>query len=280
MRVVSFVINYRTDEHVARFIESTARALTAAPQIDFQLHVLDNSEKDDRGLAVFRAALGGMAQWAEVRRIERNKGYFGPLSCAQSLVPAGTDYVMYGNADILLESDFFSVLARLRPSGGIIAPSILTVEGSFDQNPLYRTRLSAAKLRRLRAVYSNGAAFRAYCGAGALKERLLSRGGRPRLGSRPDRDIYAGHGALFVFADVGFFLALPEYPVFLYGEELFVAEEARLRGVSWVYEPELLVRDERHASISQLTSDRRRAYLHESISYILSRYYPDGYTTP
>jgi hypothetical protein len=80
---------------------------------------------------------------------------------------------------------------------------------------------------------------------------------------------------VFIFADVDFFLTLPAFPCFLFGEELFVAEEARIAGVSVVYEPSLRVRDVRHASVSQLANEMRRTLLLKSMTFILNQYYTE-----
>ena len=60
---------------------------------------------------------------------------------------------------------------------------------------------------------------------------------------------------------------------YLYGEELFVAEEARRRSLFIRYVPALRVFDTRHAATARLGGERRRRFMKESVDYILRHYY-------
>ena len=277
MNVVVFVVNYRADEQLTEFVRSVQRAQAAAEAVAVTLHVLDNSCRGEEYLASLKERLSRSGFPASVHSTGTNDGYFGPLSLSQSLVPSGADAVIYCNPDLVLEQDFFNELGSARKLGGVLAPSIVAVRDAFDQNPKYRHRLTRAKLVRLRAIYSTRLSFWTLITAGRVKELLASRGAVRRvLGVDSETEIYAPHGSLFVFPDVQFFLDLPRYPCFLFGEELFVAEEARLRGVRVVYTPRLRVQDTRHASVASLGRDRIRTYLLESVSWILQSYYGDA----
>jgi hypothetical protein len=76
-----------------------------------------------------------------------------------------------------------------------------------------------------------------------------------------------------VFTDVDFFRALPPFPCFLFGEELFVAEEARRRQVAIAYEPALRVDDMRSQSVSRLPGEFFRRLMLGSVQFILDTYY-------
>lgn len=266
MRVACFVVNYHADEHVARFRESLTRARARTPECEVALHCIDNSQRSHADAESFRLAEEGAAPWVRVHWNGRNEGYFGPLPRAQALVEPGTDCVIYCNPDILLEEDFLEVLVGLGGAADILAPSLIAVDGGFEENPLYEHRLPVTKVRRVRAIFASQWGFNLYQLAHKLMDRRRNR-------SRAARAIYAGHGAIFVFMNVAFFQRLPPYPCFLYGEELFVAEEARMEGVEWRYEPTLRARDLAHASVSQVTSAALRAYELECLDFLLSRYY-------
>jgi hypothetical protein len=272
MRVTFFIVNYRTDEHVLRLVDSLAVARDAAEGVTVDVHVLDNSKKNEAEASAFGQKLGEARLPARLHHTGTNAGYFGVLPLAQGIVRHGdADCVIYSNPDIAVEADFFLELAAARAMRGVLAPSILTLDRGFDQNPMYEERLPAKKLRRLRTVYGSAPIFTLYSLARTVKEAFA---GHRRAGSR--HEIYAPHGSIFVFTDIEFFLTLPRYPCFLYGEELFVAEEARRREVRIMYEPRLKALDFRHASIALLPRADLRRHLLASVSYILDRYYADG----
>ncbi|MSR21387.1 MAG: hypothetical protein EXR91_10520 [Gemmatimonadetes bacterium] len=279
MHVAIFVVNYRADDHLLRLVESIELAAAASGRTSYEVHVLDNSCKDQQDATDLQAELRNRKHAVALHSTGRNDGYFGVLGLAQSLVPPEADCVIYSNPDVMLADDFFVELERGRTQGGVMAPAIVPVEGGSDQNPQYVDRLNAFKLRYLRAIYARQFTYSAFVTAARIRDRIREMLSRP--GPAPDeespepRTIYAAHGALFVFRDVGFFLSLPAYPCFLFCEELFVAEEARRRGVRVVYNPCLRVSDVRHASISRLPSRAIRAYMHESVCYILTQYYDD-----
>jgi GT2 family glycosyltransferase len=273
MTIAVFAVNYRADAHLIRFVDSVAVAKADAHGTDVSLHVIDNSCKTPSELSELREHLRRDDLQVTLHSSGRNEGYFGGLSFAQSLVTTDTSCVIYCNPDILLERDFFAQMQVLDLSGtGVVAPAIVTLDEGFDQNPFYVDRLSRAKLIRLRAIYSTQATYAAFTLLARVSEMMGRRGRRNRQ-VEGAREIYAPHGAIFVFTSVPFFMALPKYPCFLFGEELFVAEEARAAGVSVSYEPSLKVWDIRHASVSALAPSKLRAYLLESVRHILHRYY-------
>jgi GT2 family glycosyltransferase len=275
MKVLFFVVNFRADRHLLGFVDSLDVARSRCPAAQVSLHIHDNSEKIPSEQEQLLAGLGSARQWATVHFSARNLGYFGALASAQALADASMSCVVFCNPDLRVADDFLERLTGLADiEPGVIAPSILAVGDGFDQNPKYVERLSREKLIRLRRIYSHAISYVAYQGAARIREKLLG----PRRSRPPSSDshVYAPHGSMFVFTDVDFFRRLPPYPCFLFGEELFVAEEARRRRVPVTYRPQLRVTDERHASIRLLGAATRRRLMLESIRYILETYYREG----
>ena len=281
MTVVFFVVNFNADAHLVRFVDSVATARTRAPGSVVKVHVFDNSCKNQIQLTSLQERVQRRDISVEVHSSGRNEGYFGGVPFAQSLIEAGTTSVIYCNPDILLDSDFLLQLEGLPVGGsGVVAPAIVSLDEGFDQNPKYVDRLSLTKLKRLRAIYSTQASFFAFTLLGRLREMFRGDGRGVLRGETIAGEIYAAHGALFIFTDVEFFRRLPPYPCFLFGEELFIAEEARRAGVATVYEPRLRVRDIRHASISTLVRSHLRSYMFESVHHIIDTYYSEDDRRP
>ena len=271
MKVLVFVVNYRADDYLLRLIASLQTAMAQCPEVKLRLHVHDNSEKNIDEQRRQIEAMAEVACWVDVHFSPKNTGYFGSLGLAQALAGPDTDCVIYCNPDLTLAPDFFSVLATIAGgSAGVLAPSIISESDGFDQNPKYILRPTRRKLARLRLIYSNAGTFWMFHVLTLLKERLARDRTPPSRSAMP---IFAAHGSVMLFTDVGFFKSLPPFPCFLFGEELFVAEEAKRRGVPTYYEPRLRVHDVRHASIRLLPKRARREMLHESIRFLLGTYY-------
>jgi len=276
MNVFIFVVNYKEDDHLVRFVQSVAEAQAVCRSANVDVHVLDNSEKTVPELKQLRSLVDVVGVPVTLHSTGTNDGYFGCLRLAQSLVAEGTDCLIYCNPDVLLDADFLLMLEPILGStGGVVAPMILSMKNEAELNPKYRQRLSEGKLRRLHWIYAHRLTYAIFNELARVKEAFCKWGRRLPPAGITSIPIYAAHGAMFIFADVEFFLRLPAFPCFLFGEELFIAEEARIARVSVVYEPSLRVRDVRHASISQLPDDFRRSLSLKSVKFILNQYYTE-----
>jgi GT2 family glycosyltransferase len=278
MKLLFAIVNYKTDEPLLRLLDSIrAAAQPVRGALTVQVTVVDNSQREIAAEGAFVAKLREHYDAVEVEFPRANLGYFGALPAIQGRAAAHqADMVVVSNADLLLANDFFSqLLAQLPTDAAVIAPAIISEGGQgFDQNPKHMQRRSSRDLRRLRLIYSTRVTYSTLILLGKLKERLRPRAPRP-ASSEPVRGgaIYAAHGALFVFTKAQFLQSLPKFEPFLFGEELFVAEEARRQQQVTLYAPALRVYDSRHASTATLGSDRHRRLLRSSIEFILCRYY-------
>lgn len=92
--------------------------------------------------------------------------------------------------------------------------------------------------------------------------------------SYPQMEIYAGHGSFMMFTN-SFFQRYPrlDYPIFLFGEELYFAEVIKNLDMKVLYEPSLRVIDNEHVSTSTLKKKSYFKYNQESIKYILDTFY-------
>lgn len=276
MNVLIFVVNYLADEHLIRFVNSVVLSLKGNDKVSVDMHVLDNSKKTHDELSILRERLDATGLSVDLHDHNTNSGYFGGLALAQSLVNDNVDCLLYCNPDIILESNFFTVLNNTQQDSnvGVIAPAILSKQDGFDQNPKYCERLRESKLQRLKKIYSNIFFFNGFNMLARIKE-VISRFKKIENKSKVPHsaDIYAPHGSIFIFSDPVFFKKLPAFPCFLFGEELFVAEEALIANKRIVYEPELQVLDVRHASINLLSNEFLRSLMYKSVTYILDTYY-------
>lgn len=213
-----------------------------------------------------------------VVRPPHNRGYFYAANfglddyLSRNAMP---DWVVVSNADIHIpDSGFFDSLARFHgtDSPGLVAPSILSLASRRDQNPNMRWRPSRARIWSYRFVFRFYLTDAAYQFGSIAKGRLRRPSSPiPRTGS-PAR-IYAAHGAFMIFNrsyfDAGGSL---RYEMFLYGEEVFVAEAARSLGLEVLYDPRLAVVHREHSETGVINrkSWRRRR---EASAHIARRFF-------
>jgi len=272
MKIIFFVINYKADNHVLKLIESVLNA-NKEGDFDITIHVIDNSIKSKQEEEEFRKSL--QVNGVSLHSSAENLGYFGCIPIAQRLIENETfDCVIYCNPDLYLDGSFFKELKASMQFKGIISPSIISVSEGFDQNPKYLSKLSRAKMIRLKLIYSNLLTYFLFFSLARVKELLFVVKKRSTHSSdKFSRIIYAPHGAMFIFTEVSFFKCLKPYPCFLFGEEIYIAEEAEKAGVKVYYTPNIKVYDSRHASISSLGNNFRRKLYYQSVLYLLKNYY-------
>jgi GT2 family glycosyltransferase len=270
-----FIVNYNADDHVSTLIKSLNKSLNGNNTSNININIIDNSKRNQETKDHFRKTIDLLSTGIHIHSDGTNKGYFGGLSVAQSLVKDDDDCIIYCNPDILVEGNFFQELEKsfLNNTAGIIAPSIICQDEGFDQNPMYLKRISAKKLKFLKFIFSNNLLYQSHTAIADLMKTAVKRFKKPIQKNMKPLDIYAPHGSMFIFFNVDFFKNLPNYPCFLFGEELFVAEEARKENVKIQFSPNVRVIDIRHASISKMDPNYLRELTIESIRFILNTYY-------
>ena len=88
------------------------------------------------------------------------------------------------------------------------------------------------------------------------------------------KNIYSGHGSFMIFRPELFQQEPPlDYPVFLFCEEIFMAEMVRRIGKKTVHCPTVKVWDCEHASTGLIGLWRYCKYNHDALSYIIKNFY-------
>jgi GT2 family glycosyltransferase len=244
--------------------------------------IADNSTAED-GLSSIRCAL---AQVSNVELLESptNRGYFGAARFAlDSYFAFGKrlpDWVIVCNHDVLIEDrEFFEKLFQLDPrSAGVIAPRIRVSGTNLDQNPFMWRRPNWLRWASLRFIYSNYWLAAFWHWLSRQKQALRSHWSalRSKTASIPNgrrEFIYAPHGAFFIFSrryfEAGGYL---DGNLFLYGEEISVAEICRSLGLPVIYEPALCVLHNEHRSTGHVISRFSYECQRNALQYIASHY--------
>ena len=267
MNVAFICVNYNSYDSLKAYLESIEKAKRAAG-FDFKLSVVivDNSEcikdisKDAYDFEIVHIKSG------------KNIGYFGGIEFGIKKAEfdlSDYDYSIISNVDVLVSENFFYELNKTIVDScvGCIAPSIISKVENGNRNPKIVNRISVRKLKVLRIMYRFPLLHILYSNLIYLKRR-------EKVQNAEDGYIYAPHGSFMIFTKrASEFLQTMKYPCFLFGEEIFVAENLMKKGLKVLYKSSLVVNDSEHVSTDKMKSEFYYKCNFEAIDMLLKEYF-------
>ena len=268
MRLLFTPVNYNSYDSLNDYISSIYHALknTDGNHIEADILVADNSPEpqalrcDDHieGLVI------------KVFHYD-NPGYLSAaLKTIYSINREIYDYIIISNVDVQIDKSFFTCLEELQldKKTAWIAPAIYSESEKRDVNPKIEERYKKRHLQLLRMLFKFPKLWYFY------SKTLYRRKSINAMIQKPQQDIYAGHGSFMLFTK-DFFknISSMDYPVFLFCEEIYLAEMVRSIGMKTTYCPSIKVKDKEHASTSRINLSRYCKYNYDAITFILHRFY-------
>ncbi len=254
-------VTYNSNEALNKYLDSIESAAAVCPDLNLQVSIADNGSNE---------SFVQTKQYSFSLRCHKfdNPGYFGgALKIINKSESTAFDYTIISNVDVCLDHDFFVNLAKIKtdPSVGWIAPQIYSHEENRDRNPKIMARPSKKRLSLLKIMYEFPILHLLY-------NKTLYR--RKKLQRHNRGTIYAGHGS-FIILTKSFFKCYNniEYPVFLFGEEIFLAELCMARKLSVMYAPEIKVFDSEHISTGTMKSSFYYKCNREALTFLLKKFY-------
>jgi GT2 family glycosyltransferase len=243
-KIAVFCVSYCSDHERDLYLSTIRNAAQKASNIvDVDVFVSNNTKED-------------------------NPGYFGAIKRLMQQVDVNNyDYSIISNVDLMLEEDFFQKLADYICSEdtGWIAPQIWSNLEERDRNPKVLNRYSLKKLQILRTFYQFPILDTLYTSTFYKKKKYES---------HQAGQIYAGHGSFIILTRRFFELCGKiDYPVFLFCEEIYLAEMCRKAGLKVLYEPSLIVKDTEHASTGRMNHGFYCRCNYEAMQYIIKTFY-------
>ena len=276
--VLLLVVNFKSKGSVLHTLESIKQARESA---DVECIVVDNGS-DSEELASIRKVVSSDCK-THLLETTTNRGYFGAARFAlNDYLEQGRrmpDWLIVCNHDVHIEDTrfFLKLLSRDPAEVGVIAPSIRVFPGRAEQNPFMKRRPGALRWAQLRFVSCNYAVAAVWDWLSRQKTRIKSyvaerRNARQRMG-KPE-SVYAAHGSFLIFSrrffESGGFL---DCNLFLYGEEISVAEICRELCLPIVYEPFLEVLHREHQSTGKALTRFTYECQRKAIQYLTMRYW-------
>lgn len=258
-------VNYNSYDALWNYLQSIADACQKCNDFSIEIKIADNSSKPkvvDFQILNLNIALYKFS----------NLGYFGAaFQIINSLSDvSGFDYVFITNVDVILPDNFFTKLSNvsLNDNVGWIAPNIISLTTNKRYNPYIVERYSKLKIELIELMYRFPFVHKIY-------NRTIHQWKKnKRTAICNNMEIYAGHGSFFILTRPFFLDYKPlTYPVFLFGEEIFIAETIKEKKLKVEYVPSLLVYDKDHVSTKHMSNKSHYKAFLESIQFIKNRYY-------
>jgi GT2 family glycosyltransferase len=273
------VVHWGDAGQTLRLIESAGAVKRST---ELHLLVVSNDPAEEH-FRILRLSATGMSN-VEVIQSTVNRGYFGGAKVGLEHYRATRGelpgWVIVSNNDVVIQDEsFLEKLVSLDPKAvGVIAPHIQVWPGNLDQNPFMRRRPGRLRWAQLRIVSSYYPLAAIWDWLWRRKVELRSWLAAQRRESTPNsvamrERIYAPHGSFFIFSrryfEAGGYL---DGNLFLYGEEISVAEICRQLGLAVVYEPSLRVIHKEHQSTGKILSRFTYECQKKALQYLTSRY--------
>lgn len=263
MRVLVVCVNYNSYAELEAYLKSIDRAAGLCEEVSVRVVVADNSTKPqpvDVTLPHIRL---------EVRSLE-NLGYFGAAAAVlntDDTLPA-YDYVAISNVDLVMQDDFFQKLAvcKFAENVGWVAPCLHLEASGRDRNPLRMHRPSKRHLQWIGLMFRFPILHWLYVKTAFKRKKYLH--------DWTPRNVWEGNGG-FILLTRRYFLHYPklDYPMFLFGEELYMAERMANAGLVVYYYPALRLNDIGSVSTSKMTSKAICLLSWKAIQYAIHHYY-------
>ncbi len=267
-RLAIFCVNYNSYSELNNYITSLDEAAALCAEVSTDVFVVDNTEKDYKDVSYNVANIR-----VNVIGNHQNIGYFGGIRKGmQQADMSQYDFYVISNVDVLVEKDFFQkfAVAEYEDNIGIVAPQIYSRKENKHRNPGRMERYSRRSIKIMQFLYSHPMLYAFYYNyvykfRKPSKQQLV-----------PRREIYLAHGS-FIILTKSFYnrCGIVNYPVFLYGEEIYLAELCRNHELKTIYDPSLKVIDIDHVSTGKIKYKRWCKFNHDALTYILDNVLKD-----
>lgn len=268
-RTAVFCVLFNTYDELYKYYDSICSAVGYAKgEISVDFFVADNTEHDTQEIILENA----QNVRSRVFPFKKNVGY---LRAVQKMMRESNieirqyDYIAISNVDLVMQKDALLRLCEYNPEPkvGWVAPSLLSEQEGRDRNPGMMKRYTAHRLKILMTMFRFPILMTAYRATFYKRHRM-------QRVCPEGQAIYAGHGSFMLFTKEYFACCgIPEFPMFLFGEELYFAELCRQQGLSVVYYPSIKIRDQEHASVGKMHRSKKYRYNYDALGYILRTFY-------
>lgn len=262
LKLLVVCVNYNSYKSLTDYLISLDKSLENISNVDVDVFIADNSTEKENFVFSSKNFTYKLLQFP-------NLGYFGgAFEIINSVNAKDFDYTIISNVDVKYDINSITKLINLPKENNIawIAPQIFSSIKNKDNNPQRLYRCSKMKLKLLLLMYKLPFLCKLY-------QKTLYKRHRQSESTKSGTQIYCGHGSVIILTSKFFEnYSNVKYPIFLYGEEIFLAELIMQKSLKVIYYPEIIFYDEEHVSTKKL-GKKYFEYNYNAIKYILAEFY-------
>jgi len=268
IRTAIVLVNYYKEEELIQFVNHFL-----VPQLtkERKILVVDNGSHGSLLTEEFESNYH-----VTVLNPKSNLGYFGAARYAydylkeKSKIP---DNFIVSNFDLSLDAKIFLDTMEEKVnniSAAVIGPNIKSSLSGAALNPMYRERIGKRKINLLIFITSFYILYFFYQCLHHIKRKLF-------VAKRPSPNagyVYSVHGSFMIFKrsyfESGGHL---NFSSFLYGEEIFTAEECRRLSLKIYFDNTINVEHSEHTTTGNFKNRQHTKWLNQSLRYLRKAYY-------
>lgn len=268
-KIVICVVNYHNAQEVVSYVNTL---FSQTCYNDIEIVITDNSNSDSE----YNYLKQYLPRNIFIYQVNMNLGYINGINyglCKYLETNDLPEWIVISNTDISYEDNlFYETLLELYPNGynSVIAPCIYSTENNLYQNPLVINRYSKLKMFILTYVFKFHVVERIFDYLNKIKNQFQKR----KTELLPNQEIYIGHGACLII-NKSYFIkgGNLEYKSFLFGEELFIAEQVKKNGGKVYFDNRLKVKHYEHTTIKKEKRKLINKYYFDSMKYLYKEFY-------
>lgn len=267
-KVLIVCVNYNSYPELKNYlasIEASVIACSLPCQVD--VWVADNSsEKEIADTTQYKQIS------VQVKPLD-NLGYLGGAAAIINNLPnlSEYDFVIISNVDILFTETTIAEIVKARFSLDVLwlSPRLYSIKYGVNLHVEKRYRPSKWKMYLYRFLYQYPLLRRSQHYFAVRKYKKES-----HMNSSLDVGIYSGCGSCFILTKE-YFRVFPKlnYPLFLYGEEMYFAELIHSVNRKVIYCPKICIQVIGGVSTGNLKSSSFYRYNYDAVKYIYDRFY-------
>lgn len=267
-KILVLITCYNNDDEVIEYVKDLSRQ-TVVDSI--QIVVTVNNVKN---IAEFKDRILAVHPSIKLEFPGKNLGYlFGCLNGLKSINNIEDyEWVLISNTDITFENEHclqYLLENKTNPETWVIAPMV-TLPSGRQQNPFLSERPSSTKILFWQIVQGNTIPLYLYSSLANVKNRLK----KNLLCNMEDRNIYAAHGScFFVKPECAKEVQKHFGDLFMYGEELLIAEIARNNKKLIKYFPDVKVLHNENSTTKHINYKRKAIFYRQSYRYIYNNFF-------
>ncbi len=271
MEVLLLLINYNNSNEVISFVDTQ---LALQKNADYKVVIVNNGNQKIQPSDIKNITHDKV--W--IINPEKNLGYLNGAHYAYEYYiensKSNPELVILCNTDIEFCSEYFiqNLQTFKKNNVGIIGPEIKSSLTGHFQNPIYEKRPNRTRLQIWLMFFSTYFTYLLYQ-SGAYLKRIIGNSVASEA-AKDEREVYAVHGSFIIFTKEFFANNCSlKYPSFLYCEELYLAEQCRIKNLKVVFLPTLKIIHHEHSTSGIFKNRKHVSWLYESVRFIVQTYF-------